>query len=124
MSGAQPLASSPRPRLPIGRPADTRARTPTHVMRDLVLAALLALGFLAAMNAAGRLRFVSEEIPSPLRRAGALLALWGVLVACVFYPTVAPGDAADVDPRTLWFPSIFTGQLVLGGFLLIWWLLS
>jgi len=93
-------------------------------MRDLVLAALLALGFLAAMNAAGRLRFVSEEIPSPLRRAGALLALWGVLVACVFYPTVAPGDAADVDPRTLWFPSIFTGQLVLGGFLLIWWLLS
>ena len=27
-------------------------------------------------------------------------------------------------PQTIWFPSIFIGHFVLGGFLLAWWLLA
>ena len=50
--------------------------------------------------------------------------VWVVLVLCVFYPTVAPGDAATVDPDSLSFVSIFTGQIVLGGFLPVWWWLA
>jgi membrane protease YdiL (CAAX protease family) len=93
-------------------------------MADLAIAALLALGFLAVLAASGRLRFVADEMPSRARQSGALAVLWVALVVCVFYPTVAPGDAAAVDPETLWFPSIFSGQLILAGFLLVWWMLS
>src|SRR5512147_2876940 len=93
-------------------------------MPDLAQAALIALGFLVLLAASGRLGFVTEEIPSRTRRIAALAAWWATLVLCVFYPSVAPGDAADVDPQTLWFPTIFTGQLILAGFLLVWWLLA
>jgi membrane protease YdiL (CAAX protease family) len=47
-----------------------------------------------------------------------------VLVLCVFFPTVSPGAAMEVDPETLWFPSLFTGQFILAGFLLLWWRLA
>jgi len=93
-------------------------------MFALALAALLAVALLALLGARGRLRFVDDEMPSVTRRIAAFLLLWGVLIACVFYPTVSPGDAAEVDPQTLWFPSIFLGHLVLAGFLLAWWLLA
>jgi membrane protease YdiL (CAAX protease family) len=89
-----------------------------------VFAAVLAFAFLIALGITGRLRFVADEMPSWTRRIVALALLWVVLVTCVFYPTVSAGDAADVDPATLWFPSIFIGHLVLGGFLLLWWLLA
>ena len=72
----------------------------------------------------GRLRFLADEMPTWARRIAALVLLWVVLVVCVFYPTLSPGDAADVDPQTLWFASIFTGQFILGGFLLVWWVLA
>jgi membrane protease YdiL (CAAX protease family) len=90
-------------------------------MPDLLLAALLALAVLVLLAATGRLRFVADEMPSWTRRVVALLLLWGVFVACVFYPAVSPGEAVDVDPATLWFPSIFIGHLVLTVFLLVWW---
>jgi membrane protease YdiL (CAAX protease family) len=93
-------------------------------MFGLTVAALLAIALLALLGATGRLRFVADEMPTWPRQLAALGAFWAVLVACVFYPTVSPGDAAHIDPETLWFPSIFTGQVVLGGFLLIWWLLA
>jgi len=88
------------------------------------LAAILAALFLAVLAGAGRLRFLAEEMPSPARRLAALLLLWAVLLACVFYPVVSPGEAATVDPETLWFPTIFTGQLILGVFLFAWWRLA
>ena len=93
-------------------------------MLDLAVAALLALGFLAGLAASGRLRFVADEMPTRARQIAALCALWVVLMVCVFYPTVAPGGAADVDPQTLWFPSIFTGQFILASFVLVWWCLA
>lgn len=93
-------------------------------MFDLGLAAVLALAFLAALAITGRLRFLAGEVPSLARRAAALAVLWLVFVLCVFYPTVAPGDAATVDLNSLSFISVFTGQFILAGFLLVWWRLA
>lgn len=93
-------------------------------MFDLALAAFLAFAFLAALAASGRLRFAAHDIHDPIRRGVALALLWVVLVFCVFYPTVSPGAAAEVDPQTITFISIFTGQVVLAGFLLVWWVLA
>ncbi len=93
-------------------------------MFDLALAALLALALLVLFAVSGRLRFLADEMPTRARRMAALGLLWVVLVVCVFYPTLSPDAAADVDPQTLWFASIFTGQFILGGFLLVWWVLA
>jgi membrane protease YdiL (CAAX protease family) len=93
-------------------------------MSDLPLAALLAGALLLLLAVTGRLRFVSEELATPTTRGAGLFLLWLVLTACVFMPTVSPGAAAEVDPDTLWFPSIFVGQILLSGFLLAWWWLA
>jgi membrane protease YdiL (CAAX protease family) len=93
-------------------------------MFDFVLAGLLAFVLLIALAATGRLDFIAAEMPTWPRRAAALMAFWSVLVLCVFYPTVSPGEAMHIDPETLWFPSIFTGQFILAGFVLLWWRLG
>lgn len=93
-------------------------------MFDLVLAAILAVALLATLAITGRLRFMVEELPSWGRRGAALVLLWLVLALCVFYPTVSPGDAAEIDPETLSFASIFTGQFILAAFLAVWWWLA
>jgi membrane protease YdiL (CAAX protease family) len=93
-------------------------------MFDIALASSVALGFLLLLGLSGRLRFLLEEMLTWSRRIAALALLWGVLVACVFYPTVSPGEAVDVDPQTLWFPTIFIGHVVLSGFLILWWFLA
>ncbi len=93
-------------------------------MREFALAAVLAMALLAALAALGRLRFVIEEMPTWTRRVVALLLLWAVLVACVAYPTISPGEAADVDPATVTFAALFIGHALLAGFLLLWWLLA
>jgi membrane protease YdiL (CAAX protease family) len=93
-------------------------------MSELVLAICLALVFLVLLGIGGRLEFLATEIPSWGRRIVALGLLWAVLVACVFYPAVAPGDAANVDPQAIWFPTLFVAHFVLCGFLVIWWILA
>jgi membrane protease YdiL (CAAX protease family) len=93
-------------------------------MSDFALAAGLAVALLAVLAAAGRLRFVIEELPTPARRLVGGLLLWAVLTTCVFLPIVAPGAAAEVDPATLSLPDLFLGQLVLVTFLVGWWVLA
>ena len=93
-------------------------------MSGLTLATFLALTFLALLGVGGRLAFLATEIPSRGRRIAALGLLLAVLVTCVFYPAVSPGDAVNVDPQTIWFPTLFIAQLVLSGFLVIWWVLA
>src|SRR6476660_1532069 len=93
-------------------------------MPESLIAAGIGLALIGALGSSGRLRFLFEEIPTWPRRIVALVLLWGVLVSCVIYPTISPGEMADVDPATLSFPSIFLGHLVLIGFLLGWWLLA
>lgn len=93
-------------------------------MPSLALAALLGVLTLAALAAAGRVRAWRDEFPSTARWLVGLAALLAVLILTVFYPTVEPGAAADVDPETLWFPALFAAHVVLVGFLLAWWLLG
>jgi membrane protease YdiL (CAAX protease family) len=96
----------------------------TAMLTEPVLAGALALLCLLAFAASGRLACVREEFPTWPRRAIALVLFWAILVATVFYPTVSPGEAANVDPETLWFPALFTGHVLLCGFLFVWWWLA
>lgn len=89
-----------------------------------LLAGGLGIACLIAFALTGRLRCVPEEFATLPRRALALLLLWVVLVLTVFYPTIDPGGAADVDPETLWFPTLFTAHILLVGFLVLWWSLA
>jgi membrane protease YdiL (CAAX protease family) len=84
----------------------------------------LGIACLVAFALTGRLRCLREEFANWPRRGFALLLLWVVLVLTVFYPTIDPGSAADVDPETLWFPALFTAHLLLVGFLVLWWSLA
>ena len=88
------------------------------------LVALLTVMTFALLAWSGRLRTLAEEFPNRPRAALGLLLLAGILAVIVFYPTVYPGDAADVDPATMWFPSIFAGHVVILIFLQAWWMLA
>ena len=88
------------------------------------LVALLTVMTFALLAWSGRLRTLAEEFPTRPRAALGLLLLAGILTVIVFYPTVYPGAAADVDPATMWFPSIFAGHVVILIFLQAWWMLG
>lgn len=96
---------------------------PSALLQPALVLVLTALTFVA-LAWSGRLRRLREEFPNRWRCALGLLLLAGVLAVTVYGPTVSPGEAADVDPTTLWFPSLFTGQLLLAIFLQCWWMLG
>jgi membrane protease YdiL (CAAX protease family) len=89
-------------------------------MLPFQLAALASTVCLGLLGAAGRLRFLREELRDPARRLAAALLLFGVLTICVFYPALS-GEAAEIDPAEIHFPALFIGHAVLGGFLIAWW---
>jgi membrane protease YdiL (CAAX protease family) len=93
-------------------------------VRELQIAALLSLGCLFLLRAGGRLDFLDREFPSRRRRITAGTLLFLILTLAVFQPAVTAGQAMDIDPRTIWFPSIFAGHLLLTIFLLAWWRLQ
>lgn len=93
------------------------------ILQPALVFLLTALTFVA-LAWSGRLRSLREEFPNRPRAAAGLLLLAGVLALLVFYPTVYPGAAADVDPATMWFPSIFAGHVVMVIFLQGWWMLA
>ena len=99
-------------------PTDT-----TALLQPALVVLLTALTF-AALAWTGRLRRLREEFPSGWRYGLGLLLLAGVLGVTVFGPTVSPGEAAEIDPETLWFPTLFTAQLLLAIFLQSWWMLG
>lgn len=78
----------------------------------------------AALAWTGRLRLLREEFPSPWRAALGLALLATILAVVVWGPTVSPGEAADADPTTMWFPQLFTGHLFIAIFLQAWWMLA
>ncbi|MEO8601375.1 MAG: type II CAAX endopeptidase family protein [bacterium] len=96
----------------------------TDMPLEPLLAGGLALLFLAACGVTGRLVCLRDEFPNWPRRLIALGAFWAILVATVFYATVSPGDATDIDTETLWFPTLFAGHVLLCVFLVIWWRLA
>jgi membrane protease YdiL (CAAX protease family) len=78
----------------------------------------------AALGWSGRLRLLREEFPSRWRFAVGLVLLAVILAIVVWGPTVSPGEAADVDLDTMWFPQLFTGQVFIAIFLQAWWMLG
>lgn len=93
-------------------------------MLQPALVAILTAATFALLAWSGRLRSMAEEFPNRPRAAAGLVLLAGLLALIVYYPTVYPGAAADVDPQTMWFPSIFAGHVVILIFLQAWWMLA
>ncbi len=90
-------------------------------MAELRLAFLLAIVFLIAVGAAGRLRFLARELRSTGRRVAALVLLLAVLLLTVFYPVATASEAGQLDPASLWFPALFAGHACIAVFLWAWW---
>jgi membrane protease YdiL (CAAX protease family) len=62
-----------------------------------------------------------DEFRGPVRRVTAALLLIAILALAVFYPVTSFGKAEDIDPATIWFPTLLIGHYVLTAFLLLWW---
>src|SRR5437868_1102448 len=93
------------------------------LLQPALIAACTVATF-AALAWSGRLRLLAEEFPTRWRFALGMLLLATILAIVVWGPTVSPGAAAEVDPQTLWFPQLFTGQLFIAIFLQAWWMLA
>jgi len=95
------------------------SRFAAHVSQ-LQLSALLSLICVAVLALMGRRPYL-EECRGRLRQTIAAFLLIAILAVAVFYPVTSFGEAEDIDPQMLWFPSLLTGHVVLTVFLLLWW---
>lgn len=84
------------------------------------LSLLLSLFCVTALALAGRRPYL-DEFRGPVRRTIAALLLIGILALSVFFPVTSFGKAEELDPATIWFPSLLVGHYLLTAFLLIWW---
>ena len=89
-------------------------------MSQLQLSWLLAFICVVVLAGAGFRPYVAE-FHGWVRRTLALLALTGILATTVFLPLTSFGHAEEIDPDTIWFPSLLLGHLLLASFLLLWW---
>jgi membrane protease YdiL (CAAX protease family) len=87
---------------------------------QLQLSVLLSLVCVALLALAGRRPYV-DEFRGRVRRVTAALLLIAILALAVFYPVTSFGKAEDIDPATIWFPTLLMGHYVLTAFLLLWW---
>ena len=89
-------------------------------MSQLQLSFFLAFLCVLGLAGVGYRPYVSE-FQGWLRRTVAVLLLTGILAVAVFLPVTSFGQADEIDPNTIWFPSLLAGHLVLATFLLLWW---
>jgi hypothetical protein len=87
---------------------------------QLQLSLLLSLVCVALLALAGSRPYV-DEFRGRGRRVTAALLLIAILALVVFYPVTSFGKAEDIDPATIWFPTLLMGHYVLTAFLLLWW---
>jgi len=87
---------------------------------QLQLSVLLSLVCVALLALAGRRPYV-DEFRGRVRRVTAALLLIAILALAVFYPVTSFGKAEDIDPETVWFPTLLMGHYILTAFLLLWW---
>lgn len=83
---------------------------------------LLSLLCVAALALAGYRPYV-DEFAGRTRQTIAAFLLIGILAIVVFYPVTSFGGAENIDPDTVWFPTLLAGHFVIGIFLLLWWTL-
>lgn len=91
-----------------------------EIMSQLRLALLLSLFCVAALASVGRRPYVAE-FHGRLRQVLAACLLTGILAVAVFFPVTSFGEAQEIDPSMIWFPSLLVGHCVLAGFLFLWW---
>lgn len=89
-------------------------------MSQLQVAFLLAFLCVAAL-ACARYRPYAAEFQGWLRQVAAVFLLTGILALAVFLPVTSFGRAGEIDPDTIWFPSLLAGHLLLATFILLWW---
>lgn len=89
-------------------------------MSQLQLSFLLAFACVALLACAGHRPYI-EEFRGRLRQMGAALSLTGILALAVFLPVTSFGQADEIDPHTIWFPSLLAGHGILAAFLALWW---
>ncbi|MFN8628247.1 MAG: CPBP family intramembrane glutamic endopeptidase [Candidatus Binatia bacterium] len=89
-------------------------------MSQMQLALLLSIVCVAALAAAGKRPYIDEFQGRP-RQAVAAALLTAILALTVFFPVMSFGKAEEIDPVTIWFPSLLTGHAILALFLLLWW---
>lgn len=91
----------------------------THVLIATAVTAVIL--FLLAVG--GRLRGISLEFPSRLRRALGWALLWGAIYGAIALPAVLAGEDHALVASDLSLPSLFIGHAGLAAFLLLWWIL-
>lgn len=89
-------------------------------MSQLQLSWLLAFICVVMLAGAGFRPYVAE-FDGWVRRTLGVLALTGILAVAVFLPVTSFSHAEEIDPNTIWFPSLLLGHLLLASFLLVWW---
>ncbi|MFI5395941.1 MAG: CPBP family intramembrane glutamic endopeptidase [Candidatus Binatia bacterium] len=89
-------------------------------MSQLQLSLLLSLLCVATLAIAGW-RPYAEEFRERLPQIVAAFLLVGILAVAVFYPVTSFGEAEEIDPETIWFPSLLFGHCILSAFLFLWW---
>lgn len=89
-------------------------------MSQFQLSVLLSLVCVAALALTGCRPYV-DEFRGRLRQTLAAFLLIGILAVAVFYPVTSFGEAEEIDPEAIWFPTLLAGHLVLVTFLLLWW---
>lgn len=80
----------------------------------------LSLVCVAVLALAGR-RPYFQEFRGQVRQTIAAGLLIGILALAVFFPVTSFGEAEEIDPALLWFPSLFAGHVLLAAFLVCWW---
>jgi membrane protease YdiL (CAAX protease family) len=89
-------------------------------MSQLQLAVLMAFACVTALAFAGYRPYV-DECRGRVRQTLAAFLFIGILAIVVFYPVTSFGEAEEIDPQVIWFPTLLAGHFLLVIFLLLWW---
>jgi membrane protease YdiL (CAAX protease family) len=87
---------------------------------QMQLSFLLSLVCVATLALFGYRPYVAE-CSGRVRQTVAALLLISILAFAVFYPVTSFGEAEDIDPQDIWFPTVLLGHGLLAMFLLMWW---
>jgi membrane protease YdiL (CAAX protease family) len=89
-------------------------------MSQVQLSFLLSLLCVGMLASSGRRPYV-DEFGRRWRQVAAAGLLVCILALAVLSPLTSFGEAADIDPETIWFPTLFAGHMLLVAFLFAWW---
>jgi membrane protease YdiL (CAAX protease family) len=92
-------------------------------MTNILIASALTAVIFFVLALAGRLRAISLEFPSRVRRGLGWALLWSAIYGAIALPAVLAGEDQGLAAGDLSLPSLFVGHAGLSAFLLLWWIL-